>query len=521
MSNEVYQRLEYLDNGKAGNVISIGNYPGAISFCYVKYSFEQLPSTVPNALFGAFSGKGTKFRPRSTASKVAWYTYSSYGSEVQAFNHTTVAKSIYEGMWNVNRSWDFKKDGTRITGKDSIGYSIGSFQDVPIYVFGSNQNGSISESCRVRLYKLNLSIDSNSVYQLIPAKRMSDGVCGLFNEKSGKFYTALDNSTKYEFTGPGLNEYFDADMKSTRPATIEEKLENIEETKGLIKEAIVSKGVEVSDTDSFRSYAEKINNIQSGGSSDLKITDCEYLFYNGTRLSMIPQIFSLCKPASTRYLFYNCRQVTEIDLAGLDMSNVTDAYGMFLNCMALTTILNLDLSKVQSIHSIFSGCTNLNIPSDLNTSNVTNFYDAFRQMNTTSLPSIDTSKGEIFTRFCYGSRQLETVPELDLSSAIDVEIMFYQCAALVNLGGFKNLGKAYTVQESAYLDYTMELKHCVNLTHDSLMSVINKLYDLNLTYDVANGGTLYTQNLILGSENLAKLTAEEIAIATNKGWTVS
>jgi hypothetical protein len=53
------------------------------------------------------------------------------------------------------------------------------------------------------------------------------------------------------------------------------------------------------------------------------------------------------------------------------------------------------------------------------------------------------------------------------------------------------------------------------------MNVINNLYDLNLTYDVANGGTLYTQKLTLGSTNLAKLTADEIAIATSKGWTVS
>ena len=45
--------------------------------------------------------------------------------------------------------------------------------------------------------------------------------------------------------------------------------------------------------------------------------------------------------------------------------------------------------------------------------------------------------------------------------------------------------------------------------------------DKHTSYDVANGGTLYTQQLVLGSTNMAKLTAEEIAIATNKGWTVS
>ena len=59
------------------------------------------------------------------------------------------------------------------------------------------------------------------------------------------------------------------------------------------------------------------------------------------------------------------------------------------------------------------------------------------------------------------------------------------------------------------------------------MDVINKIYDLNITYGVYDEegnpgtGTLYTQDLILGETNLAKLTPEEIAIATNKGWTVS
>ena len=61
-----------------------------------------------------------------------------------------------------------------------------------------------------------------------------------------------------------------------------------------------------------------------------------------------------------------------------------------------------------------------------------------------------------------------------------------------------------------------------SITKESLIDVINNgLYDLSLTYDVANGETLYTQQLVLGSTNLAKLTADEIAIATSKGWSVS
>ena len=46
------------------------------------------------------------------------------------------------------------------------------------------------------------------------------------------------------------------------------------------------------------------------------------------------------------------------------------------------------------------------------------------------------------------------------------------------------------------------------------MNIINKLYDIKTKGCKA-------QRLQLGSTNLAKLTEEEIAIATNKGFNVS
>lgn len=57
------------------------------------------------------------------------------------------------------------------------------------------------------------------------------------------------------------------------------------------------------------------------------------------------------------------------------------------------------------------------------------------------------------------------------------------------------------------------LTDIAELTHDSLMNVINNLYDIK-SKGVKN------QRLQLGNTNKAKLTAEEIAIATNKGWNV-
>ena len=48
--------------------------------------------------------------------------------------------------------------------------------------------------------------------------------------------------------------------------TVADKLEYLEGTKAAIKNSIINKGVSVSDSDTFRSYAEKINSISMSSS---------------------------------------------------------------------------------------------------------------------------------------------------------------------------------------------------------------------------------------------------------------
>lgn len=150
---------------------------------------------------------------------------------------------------------------------------------------------------------------------------------------------------------------------------------------------------------------------------------------------------------------------------------------------------------------MFESCAGLKTLdlSNFNTSNVT---DASYMFSGTNLVSLDLSN-------------------LDFSKVNKVYYIFQNVKTLTELKSFKNLGKGYTRTSSNYSNYKLDLSKSTQLTHESLMSVINNLYDLNLTYNVANGGTLYTQDLVLGSTNMANLTADEIVIATNKGWTVS
>lgn len=54
---------------------------------------------------------------------------------------------------------------------------------------------------------------------------------------------------------------------------IADKLAYLNGTKKAIKDALIDKGVEVSDSDSFRSYADKVASIEAGGGSGAEITE--------------------------------------------------------------------------------------------------------------------------------------------------------------------------------------------------------------------------------------------------------
>lgn len=81
---------------------------------------------------------------------------------------------------------------------------------------------------------------------------------------------------------------------------------------------------------------------------------------------------------------------------------------------------------------------------------------------------------------------------------------------LTYLGGF--------YMRNSWTDTLYGLAKCPNLTVESLVNVLNALYDFT-----GNGETPTSNEgkLALGAAHLAKLTDEQKAIATNKGWTLS
>ena len=290
-------------------------------------------------------------------------------------------------------------------------------------------------------------------------------------------------------------------------------------------------------------------------------TDLNLMFGECYSLTTIPQL-DTSNATDMSYMFENCRALTTIPK--LDTSNVTNISGMFKGCTSLTTIPKLDTSNATNMSSMFGVCYALKRIPQLDTSKATNMssmFDACYALTTipqldtsnatdmsymfencralTTIPKLDTSNVTNISGMFKGCTSLTTVPQLDTSNATDMSYMFQTCNSLTtipqldtsnvtntrdtlyyltsleNFGGLLNLGQAYSTSLSAnYYTYGLKLSNSTKLTHESLMNIINGLYDIKTK-------GCKSQQLVFGATNLAKLTSEEIAIATNKGWSVS
>lgn len=105
-----------------------------------------------------------------------------------------------------------------------------------------------------------------------------------------------------------------------------------------------------------------------------------------------------------------------------------------------------------------------------------------------------------FSYFAHNARKLIKIEgALDLSECTNVTNAFLATTSLEEIEF-----------EPLTIPISISFSTCTKLTHQSLMSIINGLAVVEAT-----------QTLTLGTTNLAKLTDEEKAIATEKGWSLA
>ena len=173
---------------------------------------------------------------------------------------------------------------------------------------------------------------------------------------------------------------------------------------------------------------------------------------------------------------------------------------MFSTCFNLTSIPQLDTSNAIATNMMFQSCTHLTSIPQLDTRNVTRMNSMFSNCSSlTSIPQLDTSNATTMSYMFRTCSSLTSIPQLNTSNVTDMSGMFTGCSSLTTLGGLTGL------------KIDLDLSPCTALTKESLLNVFNETADV----------TSSPKTLTLGTKNLNKLTDEEKAIATNKGWTLA
>lgn len=205
------------------------------------------------------------------------------------------------------------------------------------------------------------------------------------------------------------------------------------------------------------------------------------------------------------YSFTYCNGLTNDDIANLIKNAYTTSAYIFKGCTGIT---NIEVNRIWT--GMFYGCTNLVRAKALTTGSSGNtgndVFTGCTKLQEVYLANNTKKIGASVFKNCSALKTVSlpsTIIDTDndsLTSTSSSYYAFYGCTVLEDV----QLGQ----------DWNMSLRLNVsnNLTHDSMVAMFNSLKDL--TGDTA-------KTLTLGSTNLAKLTDEEKAIATNKNWTLA
>ena len=203
---------------------------------------------------------------------------------------------------------------------------------------------------------------------------------------------------------------------------------------------------------SYMFYGSTVKKVNTTGWDTESVTTTRGMFMNCYALEEITGSGAWYLPNNTDmyYMFQQCYALETLDVSNWDCSNVTTMQGTFFQCTGLKTVTgigNWDTSKVTTMYGMFNNDYNLTSLEGIgnwNTGNVE--IMSFLFWNCHSLPELDigswnTGKVKEFNSMFSGSghnagEMIFThlpVENWDVSSAVNMECMFYGCGQLTEL----------------------------------------------------------------------------------------
>jgi hypothetical protein len=308
-------------------------------------------------------------------------------------------------------------------------------------------------------------------------------------------------------------------------ATVSDHLVYLNETKSLIKAAIEAKGVEVASDATFRSYAASIADITAGvaasefpdmeaileadtGESypykmlwvmDDSASVFDYTF--GSNVAKIKLSDGYTSTASFKdhvwgdntdstsndyhwmILYSNTSSTYQKDTRPMGIAysdnfiaSKTDGSSMFYFCSSLVELPAMDLSSMSSLFNMFYKCTTLK-----------------------TIPAMNTAGVQSMSNMFNGCAALVHLPSLDTASCTAFSNAFDGCNSLVDIDT--------TTGWDLYV--SISFKDSPALSKTTALALIDKL------------ATTTGQTITFDTSTYAKLSAAEIAVATDKGWAVA
>ena len=209
-----------------------------------------------------------------------------------------------------------------------------------------------------------------------------------------------------------------------------------------------------------------------------------------------------------RYSYTNYKSVLRINSENnfeLNIPGCTSLAGAFSYFGTQTSSTNIPKLKIYapdvvSCSSAFSGC----------------YYVDELEITTTE------ALKEISSMFYPSS--FKKISLIEAGGVTNCNGAIFNASSLQHFPGFHNLGKSFNKKTAYYSGHTLSFPNC-SLPLEDVISILDNLYDLNITYDVANGGTLYRQRVYLKNRYDMMVASEEgqaaIARAQAKGWDIS
>ena len=289
-------------------------------------------------------------------------------------------------------------------------------------------------------------------------------------------------------------------------STLVENVAKVTAAHAALKEAIAAKGVNVPDGAKLTDMPALVEQI----STETVPTNARACFAGdvAVRSLVVPRMMVVDMMAidNLKYFFYanNMTSLTLPEGFGKSTTTLQDCFNGCMHLKSLTLPAGFGQNATNIVNA-FRSCYNLRhleLPAGFG-QNATDIGACFFDTpNLTSL-MLPAGFGQNATNLSHCFRFCKLMTSLMLpagfgQNATNLAYCFDGCFNLKTITGNPNFKVSLSMSASN------------NLTHDSIMVVINGLQTVTST-----------QTLTLGSTNLAKLTEADKKIATDKGWTLA